>query len=184
MGFRAPAVAAELFGAAAGVAAWALLADGGFAVWGTVGLGPHRRGLLAVAGALVVLPIASGNLTRPELLVPCALCAALLGRLGLVRWGTLERPPTALASSPAPPTTEATEPPSPAAVRSGPATSGPATSGGAAAGVGVRSAARVAGRVAGRTGRLTERNAGAAIPRMARLAGRVAGRARRPPDRP
>ncbi len=180
MGFRAPAVAAELFGAAAGVAAWALLADGGFAVWGAVGLGPHRRGLLAVAGALVVLPIASGNLTRPELLVPCALCAALLGRLGLVRWGTLERPSTALPSSPAPATGEATEPASPAGVRSGPATSGPATTGG----VGVRSAARVAGRVAGRTGRLTERNAGAAIPRMARLAGRVAGRARRPPDRP
>jgi hypothetical protein len=166
MGFRAPAVAPELFGAAAAIGAWALIAAGAHRVRGLVGLEPHRRGILVLAGALLVLPVASGHVTNAELVVACALAGAVLGRVGLVRWHGLSGEP------------------GPAAVATMRATPGPLPPPAAAAGAPVvarSTATRVAGRLAGRAGTVLGREAAAGLPRAARAAGRAFGRARRPP---
>jgi hypothetical protein len=99
MGLHAPGVAAQLFASSVAVAAWALLADGAFGLRGLVGLGVHRRGMLILATGLIVLPVASGQVTQVELWLPCVLSAAVLGRIGLLRWPALEASPT-LASPP------------------------------------------------------------------------------------
>jgi hypothetical protein len=169
MGFRAPAVAPELFGAAGAVAAWALLAAGALGIHGPIGLEVHRRGLLVVAAGLLILPLASAKLTHAELDVPCVLVAAVLFRVGLVRWDGLGEPDRTPR--------EAT--PTPAVV---PAPTG----GGTPTGTGPRgiTPARNAGRLAGRAGTALGREAGAALPRAARVAGRALGRARQePPQR-
>jgi hypothetical protein len=90
MGFHAPAVAPQLFGSSVALGAWAVVADGALALRGWVGLGLHRRGVLALAAGLAVLPVASGHVTTVELWVPCLLAAAVLGRVGLLRWPGLE----------------------------------------------------------------------------------------------
>ena len=99
MGFHAPGVAPQLFASSVAVAAWALVADGALALRGLVGLGVHRRGMLLLAVGLVVLPVASGQITRIELWLPCLLTAAVLTRIGLIRWPELEaRPETGPAA--------------------------------------------------------------------------------------
>jgi len=153
MAFRAPAVAAELFGASAVVGGWALLAGGAFGLRGPVGLQLHRRGLLVLAVGFVVLPLASGRVSHPELDVPCALGAALFCRIGLVKWGTVGEPdPPADAGVPARPHVARTV---------------------AAAGTAHR-----AGRFAARAGTVVGREAANGLPKAARAAGRAIGRAR------
>jgi hypothetical protein len=94
MGFHAPGVAPQLFGSSVAVGAWALCADGALGLRGLVGLGVHRRGMLLLAAGLIALPVASGQVTRVELWLPCLLTAAVLGRIGLIRWPELEAPAT------------------------------------------------------------------------------------------
>jgi len=108
MGFHAPGVAPQLFASSVAVAAWALLADGALALRGLIGLGVHRRGMLLLAAGLIVLPVASGQVTRIELWVPCLLAAAVLSRVGLIRWPGLEARPETPLSAPTQPKTSPT----------------------------------------------------------------------------
>jgi hypothetical protein len=165
MATRAPAVAPELFGASLALGAWALLAAGALGVRGPVGLRVHRRGLLVLAAGLVVLALAR---PRADLIVPCVLAAAVLFRVGLVRWGALDREPdrSALeAQAPAHPVAL------PAALVARAAAVAPTTP----------RTARVAGRLTARAGTVLGQEASSALPRAARAVGRVAGRARQPP---
>ncbi len=174
MGFRAPAVAALLFGASLAVAAWALLAAGALGVYGPIGLTVHRRGLLLIGAGLVLLPLVTGRVRHPELDVPCWLAAAVLVRIGMVRWGGLEEPDRAAVPA-ATPTATATATPT-AVPRTGRARGGnraPAPQ-----------AARVAGRLTGRAGTVLGREAAAALPRAARAAGRAIGHTRHQRPRP
>ncbi len=165
MGFRAPAVAPELFGASGAVAGWALIASGGLGLCGLVGLRPHRRGLLLLAGALLVLPLATAHVTNADLVVPCVIAGAVLSRVGLVRWPGLGEP-------------------SPAPATAGPRTPGAAALPGAPGGARPPSrpvGARLAGRLAGRASTVLGREVSVSLPRAARAAGRAAGRARQHP---
>jgi hypothetical protein len=159
---RAPGVAPELIGAAAVVGAWALLGAGALGVRGRVRLRAHRRGILVLAAGLLVLPVAKPQL---GLIVPCLLGAAVLFRVGLVRWGALDGEPAATApsassgSSGPPPLSPSSAPPA-----------HPASS-----------SVRLAGRWTGRAGTVLGREAASALPRAARAAGRVTGRARQRP---
>jgi len=187
MGFHAPDAAPELFGACVGVGLWAVLADGALAVRGMIGLGLHRQGLLVLAAGLAVLPLVSGKLTHLELLVPCLLVAAVLARIGLVRWDALA-PPAGSASAMPPDPRAGSDP----RALSDPRPASASSPGGSARPVArpVRASrragatARVFGRATGRAGTIISRDVNVAIPRAARVAGRVAGRARRPPDQP
>jgi len=179
MGFRAPGVAPFLFGAAGAVTAWAVLAAGALGLYGPMGLAVHRRGVLVLAAGLVVLPLASGKVSHAELDVPCVVVAAVLLRIGLVRWNGVGDPDRTVVS------------PAPAAagVRAGAVATGPTgapgeqrPSGGAAEGR--PGAARVAGQLTGRAGTVLGREAASVLPRAARAAGRALGRARHePPQR-
>jgi hypothetical protein len=163
MGFHAPAVAPQLFAASIAVGLWALVADGALALRGVVGLGLHRRGVLVLAACIALTPLAGGRVDRLELLVPCLVVAAVLGRVGLIRWDGLG---SAGAGS---------------AVGSVGAGSPVGFAGDRTAG---RPGARVFGRATGRAGTIIGRDAAVAIPRAARAAGRVAGRASRRPEQP
>jgi hypothetical protein len=165
MGFRAPAVAPELFGAASAIGAWALLGAGALGVHGPVGLGLHRRGLLVLAVGLVVLPLVTGRVTHAELDVPCALAAAVLVRIGVVRWTGIDGEPDPVARTTTPAAPVVADPPS--------------TAGGLAA----PRATRLAGRLTGRAGTVLGREAASLLPRAARAAGRAAGRALQQPPR-
>jgi hypothetical protein len=179
MGFRAPGVALLLFGAAGAVTAWAVLAAGALGLYGPVGLAVHRRGVLVLAAGLVVLPLASGNVSHAELDVPCVVVAAVLLRIGLVRWDGLGEPDRTLAS-PAPAAAGVRA----AAVAATGPTGAPGRqrpSGGAAEGR--PGAARVAGQLTGRAGTVLGREAASVLPRAARAAGRALGRARHEPPK-
>jgi hypothetical protein len=167
MATRAPAVAAELFAAALVIAAWALIAAGALGVAGRVPLRAHRRGLLVLAAGLVALAVAR---PRVDLALPCVFFAAVLARVGLVRWGAAEGEPDASAAAPLSPDPAAPGPPPEAAEGPGRVVSGA-----------LPPAARAAGRWTGRAGTVFGREAASALPRAARAAGRVAGRARQPP---
>ncbi len=181
MGFHAPDAAPELFGACVGVGLWAVLADGALAVRGMIGLGLHRQGLVVLAAGLAVLPLVSGKITHLELLVPCLLVAAVLARIGLVRWDALTPPAESDSGTPADP-----RPVSGTRPASGTSAGGSARSPARPARPSRRAGAtaRVFGRATGRAGTIISRDVNVAIPRAARVAGRVAGRARRPPDQP
>ncbi|HVM64432.1 MAG TPA: hypothetical protein VMU14_06195 [Acidimicrobiales bacterium] len=166
MATHAPALAAELFVAALVVAAWALLAGGALSVAGRIPLRAHRRGLLAIAAGLVAMAVAR---PRVDLALPCAFGAAVLARVGLVRWGAVEGEPDPPAGGPLPPA------PPGAGTRQGAAEDAPPRVVGA-----LPPAARTAGRWTGRAGTVFGREAASALPRAARAAGRVAGRARQP----
>jgi hypothetical protein len=156
MGFRAPAAAARLLGAAIVVGLWALIADGSAAAWRLVGLRPHRRGLVLIAIGLILTPVVGGDLGRPTVAVSFVVAAALLGRLGLLRWHGLEVAADGSDHPPAP-----RDPPLPAVAHRA-------------------TVARLLGRVTGRAGTIVAADVDAGIPRAARAAGRLAGRARRP----
>lgn len=184
MGFRAPAVAGLLFGASLAVGGWALLAAGGLGAARLVGLTAHRRGLLVLAGGLILLPLASGNVGHAELDVPCWLAAAVLLRIGLVRWDGLGEPDREVARTATPTPAVATPAAAPGAAPG--ATAPPPAGCPAALGAApppVARSARVAGRMTARAGTVLGEGAATVLPRAARAAGRAIGRSRHVPPR-
>ena len=157
MGFHAPVAAGLLLAASIVVGLWALVADGSAGLWRRVGLTPHRRGLVVIAGGLLLAPFAAGDLGHPAVLVSFLVAAVVLGRLGLLRWPALE----VSAGSDGPSLGRPDGAPAPVAHRS--------------------TVARMLGRVTGRAGTIIAADVDAGIPRVARAAGRLAGRSRRPP---
>jgi hypothetical protein len=93
VGFHAPSVAPELLGSAGAIVVWAVIADGPLGVARWVGLPAHRRGLMGLAGIVMVLPFLAGRWSDLALVVPCVAGGAILLRMGLVRWpGITEEP--------------------------------------------------------------------------------------------
>ena len=171
---HAPGAGTVLVATAAPLAAWALIADGPFGIFHLTGLAVHRRGLIVLALLVGLAPLFAGRLSDPIVLVPCLLAAAVLLRCGLLRFPAgIEGPlPPATGTgdggTAVPTTTGRAAPPAavtaPAPSRKGP----PVTS----------AVARVAGRAAGRAGKVASRQAETVVPRGARAAGRYLGRRR------
>jgi len=114
-----------------------------------VGLALHRRVLMAVGAAVAIVPFVSGRWSDVAVVVPCLAAAAVLIRIGLVRWPGLT---TGSPPRPGPSTSPA---------RSAVPAPGPSRLG---------RVGREAGRVAGREIHIR-------LPRRARNAGRTVGRA-------
>jgi len=148
MGFHAPGAAPELFGAAALTLGWALIADAPLGIVHLIAPRLHRTGLIALAVALAAIPLATGKLTNLAVLLPCLIAAAVLLRVGLVRW-------------PGPGAQAAVRPPDegsagPIAGRKAGRMAGKAgTIAGQTAEVAVPVSARLAGRIIGRSRRRT-----------------------------
>ena len=143
---------------------WAAIAAGPFGIFPVVGLPGHRRGLVLLAVSIGTLPVVTGHLTDPIVIVPSLLAAAVLLRSGLVRWPGLASP---AGPSQRPGQDSARDP------EVVPVTLPPA------AGVLVR---RV-GRMAGRSGTVVARHADVVVPQGARAAGKIVGRLRPAPKR-
>jgi hypothetical protein len=146
---HAPTAGAVLFGAAAALFVWAVIADGPLGAVRVVGFRLHRAGLVALSVVVLALPLLSGHLTDLTLLLPCAAAGLVCLRLALVRWSTAG--PAAARAAASPPAQEAGR---------------------------QEVAARAAGRIAGRTGRVVGRQADVMVPRGARIAGRLVARLR------
>jgi len=176
---HAPKAAPGLLVAAGLIGIWVFIADGPLAPIRVIGLGVHRRGLLAVAVAVAVVPFATGQAHSLEVLLPCLGAAVVLFRLGLVRLPSA--PPERAPSPPVSDTRSSPIPTSPSApsgmtslvpAKTAPV-SPPEPSKDPAPGV-----VHVAGRLAGRAGSMAAHHADVAVPRGARAAGRLVGRFR------
>ncbi|GAC1534634.1 MAG: hypothetical protein NVS3B12_15670 [Acidimicrobiales bacterium] len=151
-------------GSAVALVLWAAVAAGPVGIFPVVGLVGHRRGLVVLAGAIGVLPVMTGHVTDPVVILPCLLAAVVLLRSGLVRWPGLAGPSR---------TADTSGLHTPAEPEVAPASLPPA------AGVLVRRA----GRVAGRSGSVLARHADIVVPQGARAAGKIVGRLRPAPKR-
>ena len=163
-----PSAGLLLAGASVGLVAWAVIADGPLGIVHLIGLTVHQRGLVVIGAALGVLPVVSGHVTDPVVVLPCLIVAALLVRNGLVRWNAKVTGQGQAGSSDAAPGRSRIEPPA---------------STGTTLPDGTRYAIRRAGRATGRAGTVVARHADVAVPAGARAAGKVVGRFRRAPNR-
>jgi len=164
---HAPAAAAALMIAGGVVLAWALVADGPFAVVHVVGLTVHRRALILIGLGIAALPVLIGRITDPLLLVTCGLAAAVLLRCSFFRWPAGVGPAGGDSSADAAGGRQAT-----------PATPDPPPGSGVDPPESHVSVVRRAARMTARTTTLAARQADAAAPKGARAAGRLIGRLR------